>query len=38
MELVPKEKLVVITTEKPILSPSNENIFKNGEIHIFRNT
>ena len=26
MELVPKEKLVVITTEKPILSPSNENV------------
>ena len=25
MELVPKEKLVVIT-EKPILSPSNENM------------
>ena len=26
MELVPEEKLVVITTEKPILSPSNENV------------
>ena len=26
MELVPEEKLVVITTEKPILSPSNENM------------
>ena len=82
MELVPEIKLVVITTEKPILSPSNENkeetlfpvhfdvesslemevtlsnmhqfvvpgekyprvlenmkqIFKNGKIHVFRNT
>ena len=26
MELVPEEKLVVITAEKPILSPSNENV------------
>ena len=26
MEVVPEEKLVVITTEKPILSPSNENV------------
>ena len=26
MELVPEEKLVVITTEKPILSPRNENV------------
>ena len=26
MEPVPEEKLVVITTEKPILSPSNENV------------
>ena len=26
MELVPEEKLVVITTQKPILSPSNENL------------
>ena len=26
MELVPEEKLVVITTEKPMLSPSNENV------------
>ena len=26
MELVPEEKLVVITTEKPVLSPSNENV------------
>ena len=26
MELVSEEKLVVITTEKPILSPSNENV------------
>ena len=25
MELVPEEKLVVITTEEPILSPRNEN-------------
>ena len=25
MELVPEIKLIVITTEKPILSPSNEN-------------
>ena len=24
MELVPEKKLVVITTEKPMLSPSNE--------------
>ena len=28
MEVVPEEKLVVITTEKPILSPSNENVEK----------
>ena len=26
MELVPEEKLGVITTEKPVLSPSNENV------------
>ena len=26
MEVVPEEKLAVITTEKPILSPSNENV------------
>ena len=26
MELVPEEKLVVITTEKSVLSPSNENV------------
>ena len=26
MELVPEIKLVVITTEKPMLSPSNENV------------
>ena len=26
MELVPEAKLVVITTEKPILSPRNENV------------
>ena len=26
MELVPEEKLFVITTEKPILSPRNENV------------
>ena len=26
MELVPEEKLVVIATEKPVLSPSNENV------------
>ena len=26
MELVSEEKLIVITTEKPILSPSNENV------------
>ena len=26
MELVPEEKLVVIATERPILSPSNENV------------
>ena len=26
MELVPEEKLVVITTEKPILSPSTKNV------------
>ena len=26
MELVPEEKLVFITTETPILSPSNENV------------
>ena len=26
MELVPEEKLVAITTEKPILSPRNENV------------
>ena len=26
MELVPEEKLVIITTEKPVLSPSNENV------------
>ena len=28
MELVPKEKLVVIATEKPILSPRNEIVWK----------
>ena len=26
MELVSEEKLIVITTEKPILSPNNENV------------
>ena len=26
MELVPEKKLVVITTEKPILSPRNKNV------------
>ena len=26
MELLPEEKLVFITTEKPVLSPSNENV------------
>ena len=26
MELAPEEKLVVIKTEKPILSPSNKNV------------
>ena len=26
MELVPEEKLVVITIEEPILSPRNENV------------
>ena len=26
MELVPEEKLVVITTQKPVLSPCNENV------------
>ena len=26
MELVPEEKLVIIITEKPIISPRNENV------------
>ena len=34
MELVPEEKPVVITTEKPILSPSNKKHGRNSSLEI----